>query len=599
MCGIAGIVHQGEIRSGSDANVLQSMAHRGPDAGNVWIDGDVRVYHRRLSILDPDPRSNQPFVDVTGRYVLVYNGEIYNYKELKSQLFYPWRSESDTEVLLAWLIKYGRSRLEDLDGMFAFAFFDTQLRTMILARDRFGKKPLYYFKSSTSFGFASELRTLLVMNPELAVTSTQRLSTWLYWQTIPGNDTLLTNIYEVGPGQDILLQSSSIVDEKCYINWQQPNPTNIPLELVVNEIRGKVQNAVLKRLVSDVPFACFLSGGIDSSIIAAIAAQELGSELHTFTVSFEEGRYSEHRIAEQVAKRYHTRHHDIRLTPFDFLNQIEQGLAATDHPSGDGLNTYVVSKQTSAAGFKMALTGIGGDEWFLGYGYFRELDAWHRRSLLRFLKPFKPIMPFRYRKAFDIVDHLHLGASTYPYQRVVWDEYTLTQWLGFPPPEFQPIAPIFPDTMSARSVQEWRYYTQPVLLRDTDQYSMAVGLELRAPWMDHDLVKLALSLPDSWKLGQRPKDLLISAFSSLLPLEVYNRQKQGFTLPWEKWMRNELHEFCSQRILSWSIRMDRPNVFKEWQKFSQHQSSLTWSRWWSLIALEDWLNRNQIQSISP
>lgn len=595
MCGIAGHLHGGSNPL-EGSSILGSMKHRGPDAYGAWSDDTAQFFHTRLSIIDVDPRANQPMLDATGRYLLVFNGELYNYRILRSQLSYPWLSESDTEVLLAWLIKYGDSRLEELDGMFAFGFYDTLHKTCLLARDRFGKKPLYYHQAATTFSFASELRTLLRMHPKLAVTDAQALSNWLYWQTIPGKETLLSKIKQVEPGTFVWVTHQGPVVHKPFTTWQEPTYSALNNEEpAIKELKALMTEAVRKRLVADVPFACFLSGGLDSSIVTALAAKEWGSNLDTFHISFDEDEFSEHRIALRVAKQYQTNHHEIRLRPLDFLNEIEEGLATTDHPSGDGLNTYVVSKHTQRAGFKMALTGLGGDEWFLGYPYFTNLDKWQKLRFLRYIQPMAFALPQPMRKGLEIARHAHLGASSYPYQRILFDAYTISNDLELPVPTSGPLLPVHPDTMSARSVQEWRYYTQPVLLRDTDQYSMAVGLELRAPFMDSKLVEFALSLPNHLKRGQRPKELLIKAFGDLLPSEVYNRKKQGFTLPWEQWMRKELNQFCQKRVVRLAERMQRPRLIAHWSKFSSQRTDWSWSRWWSLVALEDWMERNAIK----
>lgn len=592
MCGIAGQLSTSKIQPNTQA-VLETLAHRGPDAQAFWSADSVCLWHARLSIIDTDARANQPFVDVTGRYVLVFNGEIYNYQALKSKLRFDWQTTSDTELLMEWLKAYRHSRLDELEGMFAFAFYDTQTESCLLARDRFGKKPLYIHQQAEVFSFASELRVLLQMHPEAAYTTKQQLSNWLYWQTIPGQETLLPEIKQLEPGT-YLVWENRLQENASFTNWQNPVLKSYTEQEVLPELKQLVSKAVQKRLVADVPFAAFLSGGVDSSIITALAAQELGSDLHTFTVSFDEAAFSEHHIAAEVAKRYGTQHHEIRLTPQDFLKEIEAGLAATDHPSGDGLNTYVVSKHTQAAGFKMALSGIGGDEWFLGYHYFSALDALKKRQALGYFKSLSGILPLRYRKAMEVLAQLDKGAAAYAYQRILFDQYTLQNIFDLPAPTIHANNAIWPDTMSARSVEEWRHYTQPVLLRDTDQYSMAVGLELRAPFMDQDLVNFALSLPDELKRGTRSKYLLIEAFKDLLPTNVYDRKKQGFTLPWEQWMRHELKEFCHTRIAAFALRIDAPQLNKEWAQFVLGRGQWSWSRLWSVVALEDWMQRNMI-----
>jgi asparagine synthase (glutamine-hydrolysing) len=592
MCGIAGQLSTSNIQPNTQS-VLAALAHRGPDAQAFWSAENVCLWHARLSIIDTDARANQPYTDVTGRYVLVFNGEIYNYQALKATLNFEWQTSSDTELLMEWLKAYGHSRLDELEGMFAFAFYDTQNNTCLLARDRFGKKPLYLHKTDEVFSFASEVRVLLKMQPEAAYTTRQQLSNWLYWQTIPGQESLLPEITQLEPGTYLEWNGGEWV-QNSFCSWQTPTLVQTNEETVLSDLKKTVSSAVQKRLVADVPFATFLSGGVDSSIITALAAQQLGASLNTFTVSFDEAAFSEHHIAAEVAKRYGTQHHEIRLTPQDFLKEIEAGLAATDHPSGDGLNTYVVSKHTQAAGFKMALSGIGGDEWFLGYHYFTALDALKKKQVLRHLTSFTGLLPLRYRKAMDVLTNLDKGAAAYAYQRILFDQYTVQKAFGLPLPTLQPSAAVWPDTMSARSVEEWRYYTQPVLLRDSDQYSMAVGLELRAPFMDQDVVNFALSLPDDIKRGTSSKYLLIEAFKDLLPTSVYERKKQGFTLPWEQWMRHELKEFCQTRIAAFAQRIDAPQLNTEWEQFLMGRGQWSWSRLWSIVASEDYLLRNEI-----
>jgi asparagine synthase (glutamine-hydrolysing) len=592
MCGIAGQYNYFN-KLENQSKILQSMSHRGPDAQAFWEDEQVVLFHSRLSIIDTSISANQPMIDLTGRYVLIFNGEIYNYRQLKAKLNYNWQTASDSEVLLVWLIKYGETKLDELEGMFAFAFYDKQKKELLMSRDRFGKKPLYIKQTKKTFSFASELRTLLVMHPDSAYTTSHKISNWLYWQTIPEQSTLLPEISQLKPGSYLKITQEKLI-QGDFCNWHNPVIKNIEEIECLTKLRILVKEAVKKRLVSDVPFASFLSGGVDSSIITSLAAQELGSELNTFTISFDENEFSEHRIAAEVAERYQTKHHEIRLKPNDFLEEIENGLTATDHPSADGLNTYVVSKQTRKAGFKMALSGIGGDEWFLGYPYFKALDAWKKRKAFTYLSPFAKLFPFQYRKGFEIANHLNLGAGAYSYQRILFDSYTLKNYFGLPEPDLNSIQPKFPDNMSARSIEEWKYYSQPVLLRDSDQYSMAVGLELRSPFMDQKLVDFALSLPDQLKVGNKSKHLLIEAFKDLLPNSVYNRPKQGFTLPWEIWMRNELSSFCSQRIQSFGERIDQPKLINEWQKFLKQKSQFSWSRWWGIVAIEDWLFRNNV-----
>ena len=596
MCGLAGH-NTTKQKNFAHASILSQLAHRGPDAQAHWGEEGIDLYHSRLSIIDTDERANQPFHDHSGRYVLVFNGEIYNFQQLKASLSYPWQTQSDTEVLLALLIQKGAEALAILEGMFAIAFYDRQEQNLLLARDRFGKKPLYVHQGEHSLSFASEVRVLMRMHPYLNRVSTQQVSNWLFWQTIPGG-TLLEGIEELAPGSYAYVKAGKMLSQGSYVPENPYTGISVSREEALKEVKNKVTAAVEKRLVSDVPFAAFLSGGVDSSIITAIAGQRLGKDLHTFTVSFDESDFSEHHIAAEVAKRYQSQHHEIRLNPQDFLDLLPEGLAATDHPSGDGLNTYVVSKHTQAAGFKMALSGIGGDEWFLGYPYFRRMSDWQKRSWLSKGAGLQSLLPFDKRKGMEIASAVSkYGGNAYAFQRLLFDQTSIEDLFHLDKPTLFPSAEKGPFSQAVYSQQEWQYYTQPVLLRDSDQYSMAVGLELRAPFMDADLVDYALALSDDLKLGTRPKDLLISAFASELPRSVYDRQKQGFTLPWEHWIKNELRGSCQSRIMNFSDRLDTPDLLPEWNRFLQGKSKISWSRWWSIVALEDWFERNHLQVI--
>lgn len=604
MCGIAGYWKE-ELMSISPADVLQQMQHRGPDAQHHWEEDGFHLFHSRLSIIDPGSASDQPMHDVSGRYVLVFNGEIYNYQALKHSLEYPFVTESDTEVLLALLIKYGAEALNLLEGMFAIAFYDRQERVLLLARDRMGKKPLYFAQTENGFLFASEVRTLLKMAPELNSCSRADLSTWLFWQTIPKEGSLIKGVKQVRPGSSLEIKNKHLKSYKVY--WaveQQIQPEYLNLQdfskttNITNRLRRLMSDSVEKRLVSDVPYAAFLSGGVDSSIVCALASQLIGGGLATFTMAFNEERFSEHLVARKVSNRYNTQHHEIIVSAEDLLEALPEAMLACDHPSGDGLNTYLISKHTRAAGFKVALSGLGGDEWFLGYDYFFDFAKWQNRSKWQALLPPGALLPFKFRKAAELMHGIrNFSGGAFPLQRMLWDSYTLVHHLNLPAPAIgiEPEVALKEHSHSQASVNEWRYYAQPVLLRDADQYGMACGLEIRVPFMDHSLMEFALQLPNKEKLGSRPKALLINTFKDLLPEEVYNRPKQGFTLPWEVWMRNELAEFSTLHVNAFADRIDNPYLRKQWAAFKQGNNAIGWSRWWSIVSLEHWLKSNNLK----
>ena len=607
MCGIAGYWAEQKV-SFKIEDVLSQMAHRGPDGQHHWSENEFHLFHSRLSIIDPTEKADQPMHDNSGRYVLAFNGEIYNFVHLKKSLDYPFVTASDTEVLLALLIKYGHEALNLLDGMFALAFYDRREKILLLARDRMGKKPLYFAESQSGFVFGSELRTILEIAPELNHCSKADISTWLFWQTIPREGSLLNRVNQVRPGSCLEIKNGSLKSYKVY--WaveQHIQPDYLSLAgftktspNIYHRLRQLTTEAVVKRLISDVPFAAFLSGGVDSSIVCAIASQELGGNLPTFTMAFKEERFSEHHIAKKVADKFKTNHHEIVVSAQDLIEALPEALKSCDHPSGDGLNTYLISKHTRAAGYKMALSGLGGDEWFLGYNYFFDFLKWKQRSKWSGLIPSAGLLPFKYRKAAELMKGIRqLDAGAFPLQRILWDSYTLTEKFGLPHPAIglEPELALKSHSHSQASVNEWRYYAQPVLLRDADQYAMACGLEIRVPFMDHSLIEFALQLPNWEKEGVRPKSLLINTFKDLLPVEVYDRPKQGFTLPWELWMRSELADFSTQHINAFANRIDSKYLKSKWSDFLKGNNEIGWSRWWSIVTLEHWISGNNLKIV--
>ena len=383
MCGINGILGQLELSQSRQCveSMNKKMAHRGPDADGVHQSGIITLGHRRLSIIDLDIRGNQPMHSFDARYTIVFNGEIYNFQTLRSEVGdYPFSSKTDTEVLIALYIKFGSSMLEKLEGMFALAIWDSIEETLFLARDRYGKKPVYYWVGDGQFVFSSEIRSLIasgLFQPRLNV---ELLPEFLQYQTVFDPNTLLKDVYQLEGGcfanvtllknggiqfrsSQYYKRSEAIVDHNTAKSYGE----------AVKNTRSLFDDAVAKRLVSDVDFGAFLSGGVDSSAVVAVMSKYLQSPVKTFHVYFDESEFSELRYAELIAKKFKTDHTNILITPENFLEEVSPAIEAIDHPSADGVNTYVVSKYTRAAGIKMALSGLGGDEIFAGYDVFKRL----------------------------------------------------------------------------------------------------------------------------------------------------------------------------------------------------------------------------------
>lgn len=621
MCGISGIVGLGNrqeseklIRVMNDA-----LSHRGPDAEGFYVEDHMALGHRRLSIIDLSTAANQPFTDPSGRFILVFNGEIYNYQEVRNELSnYPFRTHSDTEVILAAYIQWGPSCLSKLKGMFAFALWDKTDKKLFIARDRFGVKPLYYYAKDGYFLFSSEIRSLLSSGLVPRKLNKQALSDYLKYQSVITPYTLVENILQLPAGHYMIHSEHDLVIRKY---WDLTDVVPLPDDQGADKVMGNVKDllfqSVERRLVSDVPVGAFLSGGIDSSAIVAIMAQVSRQKPVAFTIGFDEKEYDETAYAELIAKKYDVTHHKVKLRPDDFLDELPHALAAMDTPSGDGINTYVVSKAIRKNGIKVALSGVGGDELFVGYPIFhqfKKLQGYQKlfkySSLLR--KPLSKLLPSGNQKKDRIKAILELPdisiAAIYPLLRQIQTKAQINQLtkmngLSDDPGTLEKFLSenldkinVF-DTYSQVSIADYYGYTQHVLLKDTDQMSMAVALEIREPFFDHDLAEYVISLPDVYKGIAYPKQLLVESLKPLVPDEVVFRKKQGFVLPYDVWMRNELKSFCSDKIRNLAGRdyFNGPNLTAYWQDFVDGKSNIRWADMWILIVLENWLQANGIE----
>ena len=370
MCGINGIYNHLSLNDSKSQVVKMNLlsSHRGPDNSGIYEDADLVLGHVRLSIIDLDARSNQPFISQNQQIVLSFNGEIYNFQALKKELEeYPFSTHSDTEVIVAAYLKWGIKFLDKLDGMFAFALWDRSAKQLILARDKMGIKPLYYFEKNNSLVFSSEIRSLLSCAIVERKLNANALQDYLQYSTVHGPDTIVEGVKLLPAGHYYIVKEDELSlhsywDIRSKYNFQS---TSKPIEEIQKDIGGLFNKSVQKRLVSDVSYGAFLSGGIDSSAVVAAASNFSDFPVKTFCVSFENQKFDESRYAQLISDLYSTDHMEIKLSPNDFLKDIPNALLAMDHPSGDGPNSYVVAKAAKAAGVTMALSGLGGDDVFI------------------------------------------------------------------------------------------------------------------------------------------------------------------------------------------------------------------------------------------
>lgn len=623
MCGIAGI-HGLEGITDPEAlahRMTGAMAHRGPDATGVLRRGNSVIGHRRLSIIDLSAGSNQPFVSADGRYALAFNGEIYNYRELRKQLDWDWRTGSDTEVLLAAFARWGPDCLHRLHGMFAFAVHDAASDELFIARDRMGIKPLYWYRDDRHVLFASELRALLATGLVPRRLDSEALVDHLRYQTVHAPATMVQDVRMLEAGHWLRINDQEVGSGRWYdlVTAVDRSVEHLPIEQVRKEVHDRLSRAVEKRLVSDVPFGAFLSGGIDSSAVVGLMAQASAQPVHTFSVVFNEEAFSEEKYARIVAKKFRTEHTAIRLQPADMLRLLPDALAAMDHPSADGPNTYVVSKVTKEAGITMALSGLGGDEVFAGYPVFtRTLALWKKRWVTQFPRGLRSLAASAIALARPGITSEKLGAllrlasfsvdDTFPVSRLTRTDSELFRLLKREAMPANRVAKVMHalirddgghalPLLSQVSLGELSTYLQSVLLRDTDQMSMAHALEVRVPFLDHELVEFVLGVSDAQKYPHTPKQLLVDSLGDLLPTEIVHRPKMGFTLPWELWMRNELRGFCEARIAYLERRPEfrKGAVADLWRRFLAGDQRVNWSRLWSLVVLGDWLEGHGIE----
>ena len=620
MCGISGIVSKTDTRALPDVirRINGAMAHRGPDADGFFVEEEIALGHRRLSILDLSAAANQPFADASGRYRMVFNGEIYNFQEIKKKLpEYPFHTSGDTEVIIAAFAKYGPDCLNLLRGMFALAIWDKQEKSLFLARDRFGVKPLYYHHAGDRFLFASELRALLNSGWIPRKLNRGAVTDYLKYQAFASPLTPIEGVCELPAGTYMTYRDGHIETKVWWELTAQKKPiAETKIGDIQKRIRELLYQSVERRLVSDVSLGAFLSGGIDSSAVVAIMSQVNPGATNAFTIAFEEKDYNELPYAELIAQKYKVNHTKLLLRPQDFLDQLPEALNAMDSPSGDGLNTYLVSKAIRKSGIIVALSGIGGDELFAGYPFFKQfLSIKKRRAIfdhtLGLRKALSLLVPASDQKMIRIKELLEVPASDisdiYPIFRQIQNPKVLRRLYG----SLQPIKEA--DTLeknlgskqqaldrfaflSQVSIADYLGYTQSVLLKDADQMSMAVSLELREPFFDNDLVEYVLNIPDEFKFPAYPKKLLVESLGDLLPPEIVFRKKQGFVLPYDLWMRGDLRGFCEQKIRGLAGRgiFEEEKLIAYWNRFLERKAGIRWADIWIFVVLEHWLETNGV-----
>lgn len=627
MCGITGIYAFNQVGAFYMINLgtsMVSLTKRGPDQRGTMIEDFVAFGHTRLSIIDPSFHGKQPMEDPSGNYVLIFNGEIFNYKSLRKVLEekgITFISDSDTEVLLHLFIEKKEKCLDDLVGFFSFAVYNRSDKSLFLARDRFGIKPLVYFHDEDKFIFSSELKALLTYNipKEIDYNSLQQ---YLHLNYIPAPYTILKNIYKVEPATYLWVKNKK-VEKVNYYNPDKKRQTPETYEKACKDLYDLMDQSVTLRMVSDVPLGAFLSGGVDSSIIAAIASAKTDN-LQTFTIGYKDEKYfDESAYAGMVAKKYNTQHTVFSLSNRELYENFSEALEYIDEPFADSsaLAVYILSKKTRQH-VKVALSGDGADEIFGGYNKHRA--EWSMRNpdplLLLTTKLgfiWKMLPQSRSSKFGNLIrqlDKLARGKNLGEAERYY-------QWAGFS--RDQEVSDILsPDSLlkidKSNSLDRKKWITRLIksegdfnqvlrsdlelvlpndMLFKTDMMSMANSLEVRVPFLDHRIVEFAYSLPSKWKVNKKfGKQIVRDTFQDLLPPEILNRSKKGFEVPMLKWLKSEMKSVIEDDLLAKSFIREQ-NIFNyeeidrlKRKLFSSNPGD-SHARIWGLIVFQSWYKR--------
>ena len=628
MCGIAGFITPTICQDTSIiwlSDMLSTIRHRGPDDGGVWCDKKhgVALGHRRLSILDLSPNGFQPMASSCNRYMLVFNGEIYNHLTLRSILEQSaktplggWRGHSDTETLLACFCAWGmETTLKAAVGMFALALWDSVEKTLILARDRIGEKPIFYGWQKNTFLFGSELKALKAHPAFLSETDWSAATSFLRWNYISAPATIYRGILKLPPGTWLRLTQEDVAKQilpKPIAYWSLAEAALIGLTSpfqgdfseAAGELENLIRNAVQLQSVADVPVGAFLSGGIDSSTIVAMMQSSTTSKVTTFSIGMPHPKMDESRYAATVAKYLGTHHVEHLIQPREALDLIPKLSEIWDEPFADSsqIPTYLVCKLAKQQ-VTVALSGDGGDEFFLGYSHYSLFEKlWRSRHLgklpwnsilatLSSLDCFSPIAKNIHRA------HRAVDAWRQP-NVIALGQYWLDRYRGGPVPLLSTEKlllkglPILPDVASTSGLSDAATYLPDDILVKVDRAAMANSLETRAPLLDHRIVEFSLSLPAQFKLQNGVgKRVLREVLYQHVPQRIVDRPKMGFSIPLGSWLRSELRPWAEESLgrISSNGPFDKKMVTNIWQ---EHQNEIrdNSEKLWGILALLEFVN---------
>ena len=630
MCGIAGIVSPSSSLDLVGV-MTEVMRHRGPDGAGLWSDGLCSLGHRRLAIIDLSVKGKQPLCNENETVWIVFNGEIYNFQELRFELErygHIFKSHTDTEVIVHAYEQWGAECVKKFRGMFAFAIWDQQKRRLLLARDRVGKKPLYYAVNDGCFAFASELQGLL-QNPHVQrEADLEGIDSYLSWGYVPAPLTGFKNVLKLPPAHFLVLDVGAVdtkMQLECYWDLQYLPKIRTTEAEAGEHLREKLTEAVRYRLISDVPLGAFLSGGIDSSIVVGLMSEVSGKRVKTFSIGFDDDDYNELKFARVIAERWDTEHTELIVNP-DELAVLPKLVRHYGEPYADSsaIPTFYVSKITRS-GVTVALNGDGGDESFAGYERYVATRA---ADIVASLGPVGSATAVLARFLPDSIDPKNPVRRVKRFLSIAHEERPVRYggWMSYftPAAKGKLYAPNFAEAVATKNTQHWmrdlwkevgdlesvdaamavdiKSYLPYDLLAKVDIASMANSVEARSPFLDHAVMEFAAQLPTNLKLrGRQSKYLLKRTFADLLPADNVRRRKMGFGVPIARWLRTSSRELLQDTLLSQQARERgyfKPERVDQLVREHVAESADHSFQLWSLLMLELW-HREFMDACAP
>lgn len=623
MCGITGILafnSNGKKFLNKIHAATNSLINRGPDGEGTYIHHQLALGHRRLSIIDISDAAQQPFTDAEGRYTIIFNGEIFNYRLLRKlleQKGVQFRSHSDTEVLLYLYIADKEKCLDQLDGEFAFAVYDRQTEQLFIARDRFGIKPIYFYRDEERFVFASEIKALLAFDIPKCIDAAA-LQTYLHLNYIPSPYSIFENVKKLPAGHFLTVSSKGEFHQENYysISNSYDGTHLMDYESSQQELKRLLEYAVQQRMIADVPLGSFLSGGIDSSIITAIAARH-SKQLNTFSIGYkDEPLFDETKYARLLSKKYHTHHTVFQLGNDELYEDLHKMLDYLDEPFADSsaLAVNILSMHTKKF-VKVALSGDGADELFAGYNkHAAELRASGNGFRARMVKASYPLLKRLPKSRNSISGNTIRKLQKFSEGMSLSDHERYWRWAGFTNDSMDDclLLKTSPDYLLRKKeilrhinsdynsilLTDMQLVLENDMLVKVDRMSMNQSLEVRVPFLDHKIVDFAFTLPVNYKIeGNQRKRILKDAFRSMLPEELFHRKKQGFEVPLLKWFKTDLRSMITDDLLSDRF-VEEQKIFKpegvrslKKQLFSNNPNDAI-AKVWALIVFQYWYKKH-------